>query len=480
LVVGRVPSSASAFEALLQSHWATEIAGSGCEALERLQTNHTPDLVIVDLDGDDADGMYTLRWLRRVRPGLPVILIGSADDARRNEALRLGARDYLVKPVHDRQLRQVVEKCLGGNEDMESSFTPEHVIQVREDRYFITAGPLTRKLRSQAELLAQVDVPLLIVGESGSGKETAARLIHKLSVRASLPFLKVNCAALPADLLERELFGYEPTSGTARSKPGKFDLAENGTLFLDDIADIPVNLQAKILHVLQEKQFSRPGSGTSVRVDVRVAAATGLEVERAMREKRLREELYYRLSAFTVHVPSLRQRQEEIPFLIGHFMNQIARHYGLPTRPLSTKMLEACQSYAWPGNLRELESFVKRYLIMGHEEFMVGEHPRSDRPQFGMQLPAMEPVMVVEPVASEDRAEGLRSLVQTVKGEAERSAIAVALDQTRWNRKAAARLLKVSYRTLLYKIQQYQMSPPPTYHSASFGGQATKGNGHGP
>jgi two-component system response regulator AtoC len=487
LIVGRDPSSARALRALgVSNSWEMEMAGSGCEALERLQTNHTPDLVIVDLAGGDgdADGLYALRWLRRVRPSLPVILLGFADDTQRDEAIRLGARDYLLKPVSDQQLQAAVRRHLpGGDSDSaHTSFMHEQVIQVREDRFFMAASPLMRKLRAQAELLAQVDVPLLIAGESGSGKETVARLIHKLSVRSGLSFLKVNCAALPADLLERELFGYEANtfSGPAHPKLGKFELAENGTIFLDDIADMPISLQAKLLHVLQEKQFSRPGSGTSVKVDVRIVAATGLEVERAMSEKRLREDLYYRLSAFTVHVPSLRQRKEEIPLLMGHFMNQLARHYGLPTRNLPNDMLEACQAYAWPGNLRELESFVKRYLVMGHEELILGEPRRTGNGLFEHRFPAPEPTPVFESAGPEDHTTGLRSLVQTVKGEAERNAIAVALEQTRWNRKAAARLLKVSYRTLLYKIQQYHMSPPPTYSSTSFAGHTVKGNGHGP
>jgi two-component system, NtrC family, response regulator AtoC len=491
LLVGRDPFAIAALKSLAMSNsWELEIAGSGCEALERLQENHTPDMVIVDLAHGDTDGMYALRWLRRMRPSLPVVLLGLADDTLRNEALRLGARDYLLKPVTDQKLSAAIQRHMFGidTDGSDAGLNQEQIIQVREDRFFMAGGALMHKLQAQAELLSQVDVPLLIVGESGSGKETVARLIHKLSVRSALPFIKVNCAALPPDLLERELFGYEAGSfpGQVRPKPGKFELAEKGTIFLDDIADMPASLQAKLLHVLQEKQFSRPGAGTTVRVDMRIMAATGIEVERAMMEKRLREDLYYRLSAFTVHVPSLRQRKEEIPLLLGHFMNQLARHYGLPTRTLSAETLEACQAYKWPGNLRELESFVKRYLVMGHEELILGESRWNNgnggnglrEHRFPAHIP--EPMPVPEHAVAEDHHSGLRSLVQTVKGEAERNAIAVALEQTRWNRKAAARLLKVSYRTLLYKIQQYHMSPPPTYSSTSFVGTAVKGNGHGP
>ncbi len=310
LIVGRDSSAIATLTSLASSHaWGLEVVGSGCEALERLQGNHAPDMVLVDLTRGDSDGLYALRWLRRMRPSLPVVLLGLADETLRDEAIRLGARDYLLKPVSDQNLAQAIQRHLLGEDDAaHNGFDQDQIVQVREDRYFVAAGPLMRKLRAQAELLAQIDVPLLVVGESGSGKETVARLIHKLSVRSALPFLKVNCAALPSDLLERELFGYDSGSfaGQVRPKPGKLEQAERGTIFLDDIADMPANLQAKLLHVLQEKQFSRPGSGATISLDVRIVASTGIEVERAMSEKRLREDLYYRLSAFTVHVPSLR------------------------------------------------------------------------------------------------------------------------------------------------------------------------------
>ena len=480
MVVGRDSALVETLRAVSgPNSWQVENASSGCEALERLQSSRVPDLVVVDLARGDEDGVYALRWLRRVRPSLPVVLLGFADDTQqRDEAMRLGASEYLHKPVAPHQLEAAIREHLMVSFGHASEGISQQVVQVRDDRFFISGSAIMRKLRAQAELLAQVDVPLLTLGESGSGKETVARLIHMLSVRSGFTFVKVNCASLPADLLERELFGYEPAafSASGRAKSGKLELAEKGTIFLDDIADMPAGLQAKLLHVLQEKQFSRPGSGATVSVDVRLIAATSVEVDRALAEKRLREDLFYRLSAFTVHVPSVRQRKEEIPLLLGHFLNQLARHYILHNRALSPELLASCQVYSWPGNLRELESFAKRYLVMGQED--LGEHARNSngwteaKPQAGSWEPAAES-------ATEEPAYGLRSLVQNVKGEAEKNAIAGALEQTRWNRKAAARLLKVSYRTLLYKIQQYHMTPPPAYASPSFAGQAIKGNGHG-
>jgi len=235
-----------------------------------------------------------------------------------------------------------------------------------------------------------------------------------------------------------------------------------------------------LLQVLQTKQFFRPGSGATVEVDVRILAATSANIERALSEKKLREDLYYRLSAFTVQAPPLRQRKDELPLLLRHFMHHLAKHYGLPARTFSPSVLDACHAYSWPGNLRELEEFVKRYLMMGDKELAFAA-PKSDHiPGNGKAARNPEPDMEV--LIAGDNGErssslnSLKSLVQSVRCEAERSAIATALDKTGWNRKAAARLLKVSYRTLLYKIEQYHMSSAET-HPSAFPGTGTRGNG---
>jgi DNA-binding NtrC family response regulator len=457
LIVSRDPSSLGPVWSLRRSSaWELEIAGSGSEALEWIQTGGAPALVFLDLPRGDNDGFYTLRWLRRLRPELPVILLAATDDAgQRADALRLGAQDYLVKPLEPRQLESIGSKYFGD----EAGISPGVAEPLCEGMAFLAAGPGSQKLRSQSELLAQVDVPVLIVGESGSGKEATARLIHKLSKRGVFSFQKVNCAALSGELLERELFGYEPGAfpGATRSRAGKLELADKGTIFLDDISEAPFNLQAKLLQVLQDKELLRAGGENGIACDVRFMAASSADLEQALAERHLREELYYRLSAFTVQVPPLRQRAGEIPQLMSHFMEQLAAQYALPVRPFSRVILEACQCYSWPGNLRELEGLVKRYLVMGDEQFLLGELRRN----FESSLAGEQLHDVMEEPAS-----GLRSLVQTVKGEAEKNAIAMALEETRWNRKAAARLLKVSYRTVLYKIQQYHMSPPASQASA--------------
>jgi DNA-binding NtrC family response regulator len=482
LVVSKEPTVVRSLWSIGEvNSWQLETVGSGWEALESVQAGITPDLLLLDLPRGDVDSLHILRWLRRLRPNLPIILLCYPDDAgRKNEAIRLGAQEYMVRPVDDEQLEFVIRGQLNSRTDsIEMEIASEDIEQVSDDAFFVGASPIMRKLRAQAELLAQANVPVLILGESGSGKDTAARLIHKLSVRSGFRFLKVNCSALPGDLLETELFGYErsDSSGSVRSKPGKLELCEKGTVLLDEIAEMPTSVQSKLLQVLQNKQFFRPGSGATVEVDVRILAATSTNIERALSERKLREDLYYRLSAFTVHAPPLRQRKDELPLLLRHFMHHLAKHYGLPPRTFSSSVLDACQAYSWPGNLRELEEFVKRYLVMGDKELAFGTLKSDEASEYiSSAQPVRDALDTGENNGRSSTLNSLKSLVQSVKWEAERNAIATALEKTAWNRKAAARLLKVSYRTLLYKIEQYHMSSAET-HPSAFPGNGVKGNG---
>jgi DNA-binding NtrC family response regulator len=453
--------------------------------MERVQSGVTPDMLILDLPRADSDGLHFLRWLHRFRPELPIIAICESNDSpTRQEALRLGARDCIQRPVEHQGLEKLIRgHLLTAGEDVKVEITSDDVEQVGGGVFFVGASPIMRKLRAQAELLAETDAPVLILGESGSGKQTTARLIHQLSVRAGFEFAKVNCAALPSDMLEAELFGYERNGPDGpQFKTGKLELCDKGSILLDEITEMPMTLQAKVLQVLQAKQFTRPGSGTPVEANVRVFAASTTNVEPAISENKLREDFYYSLSAYTIRVPALRERLEEVPLLLHYFMRHLAKHYGLSPRTFSPAVLEACQSHAWPGNLRELENFVKRYLLAGGKELTFGEssHAKSSNTETITMSPSAATRPNPSPTSSQVEISGsdsLKSLVQTVKLEAERNAIAAALERTGWNRKAAARLLKVSYRTLLYKIEQYQMrAPDPALISSA---AAFRGNGNG-
>ena len=457
--------------------WQLESAASGWGAMERVQSGVTPDLLFLDLPRGDTDGLQVLRWLRRLRPELPIILICEPDDAsKRQEGMRLGARDCLVRPLENQPFEAVIRRHLSAaNAIVETNITSEDVELISGDRFFVGASPTMRNLRAQAELLAVADVPVMILGETGSGKETAARLIHKLSVRSGFGFAKVNCAALPSDLLEIELFGCIRDGTTLPSlRPGKLDLCEKGTLLVHEVTEMPMALQAQLLEVLQNRRFVRPGNGPSINVDIRILASSTTNIEYALSENKLREDLYYHLSAYTMHVPPLRQRREEVPLLLRHFMQHFAKRYGLSPRTFSTGVLDACQSHSWPGNLRELESFVKRYLMAGDREptFSGYNSEPGDGADFDTSVPPMSPLASSAGPASASVSghNSLKSVVQSVKLEAERNAIAAALESTGWNRKAAARLLKVSYRTLLYKIEQHRMRPPDVTDSTSFHG----------
>ena len=456
LIVSREPAVLRPLFSIGESNsWHLETASSGWEALERLQSGAVPDLLLLELSGSDGDGLHTLRWLRRVRPDVPIILICPHDDAdHKREAIRIGAQAILVRPLEEQQIEYVIRRHLGSTSEKEDSdIGSEDVESIGEGEFFVAASPTMRKLRAQAELLAQTEVPVLIVGEGGSGKTSAAQLIHGLSVRSGMKLIKVNCAALPGHLLEEELFGCErgTESGFGRSRTGKLESCKKGTLLLDEIVEMPPDLQHTLLQVLQNKKLERKGK--TVDIDVRILAATSANIEQAVAARKFREDLYYCLSAFTLHVPPLRQRREEIPLLMHHFMQHLAKHYSLPARQLTPAVLEACQHYSWPGNLSELERFVKRYLVMPDHEFASGQEFLPSRPtDTPLPMDSREQEQTSVP-------DSLKSLVQSVRITAERSAIVAALQKTGWNRKAAARMIKVSYRTLLYKIDQYHLRP---------------------
>jgi transcriptional regulator with PAS, ATPase and Fis domain len=370
----------------------------------------------------------------------------------------------MTKPIYKAELDAVIARCLSIDRSSECSvpvlhFTAttdhEHIDNLADDLFFLAVTPSMKQLRAQTSIIAKVDVPILLLGESGVGKEILARLIHKLSPRSQKPFLKVNCAALPAELLESELFGYESGAftGATRSKPGKFELANYGTILLDEIGEMNPVLQAKLLHVLQDGQFSRLGGRTTITADVRVLAATNINIEKAIAEKTFREDLYYRLNAFTMNIPPLRERREEIAALLKHFMMRFAQKYSQSPLQYSDGLVAACLKYHWPGNLRELGNFVKRFLVLQDENLAISELEGRSRPvNIGVSVYTKPSHAAVE--------KGLKSLVRNSKDETELKAIEEALAATNWNRKMAAGRLNISYKALLNKIKQYHMTPP--------------------
>ena len=373
LVVDDEPSIRKYLQTLLEvDGYIVGAVSSGKEALERIGTGERPDYIVLDVLMPEMDGLETLRQLMQVDRSLNVIMLSCSNEVTTVvEAIRIGALDYLTKPFEKPELDAAFLKCRQKKElRSENKSLREYCEALTEDLSFLAASPQMLKIRQQVLQIAPVDVPVFISGESGVGKEVIARMIHLRSTRRVQPFIKVNCAALPGELLESELFGYEQGAftGAVRAKPGKFELANKGTIFLDEIAEMSPHLQAKLLHVLQDGQFSRLGARAVVNVDVRVLAATNVDVKDAMRSGRFREDLYYRLNVLSIHIPPLRERTTEIPLLFRHFLAKYSEKYAKPAPDPSKHLLEAALRYPWPGNLRELENFVKRYVILEDDE----------------------------------------------------------------------------------------------------------------
>src|ERR1700731_2821126 len=453
LVVDDEPSIRKYLQTLLEvdGYHVTAVA-SGPEALESVQQGGRPDFIILDVLMQEMDGLETLRRLMQVDRTLNVIMLSCSNDVTTVvEAIRLGAQDYLTKPFEKAELDAAILKSRQKMDlRKENQALREYCDHLTEDLSFLASSPQMVRIRQQILQIAPVDVPVFICGESGVGKEVVARMIHMRSTRRNQPFVKVNCAALPGELLESELFGYEQGAftGAVRSKPGKFELANKGTIFLDEIAEMSPHLQAKLLHVLQDGQYSRLGARAVVNVEVRVLAATNMDVKDAMRTGRFREDLYYRLNVLSLHIPPLRERTAEIPLPFRHFLVKYSEKYQKHAPDPSKHLLEAALGYPWPGNLRELENFVKRYVILEDDEGSFREL---------LEMTGQQHRTAPRDEAPAPKEQGLKALVRGLKDEAEMEAIADALEKTNWCRKDAAKMLGISYKALLYKMRQFNL-----------------------
>lgn len=404
-------------------------------AMDCLRDGMRPQIVLASSSLGNVQSSELVSRVRKVHPHAEVVLIAHLSEyGGLLPAIQSGARDILLKPFRPEDILQLLGQLTPVQAPLGKSAGTE--IPIGPNAFFVFASPVMRELQEQASLVARVNLPVLILGESGTGKEVLARYIHSLSPRVNSTFLKVNCAAVPSDLLESELFGYEPGAftGAARSKPGKFRLCNNGTMFLDEIGEMHPGLQAKLLQVLQDGTFSPLGSRTTEQVNVRILAATNIDMKAAIAQKMFREDLYYRLNGFCLRMPPLRERREEIPVLIDYFLRRSTNELGLSEAEaiLSTRLMNACLRYDWPGNLRELESFVKRYLVLGDEQLMLDElADNSSEPE--------PKATVISPEAISD-----------------------ALAACGGHRRKAAKLLGISYKVLLNRLRKLGMDAPRT------------------
>jgi two-component system, NtrC family, response regulator AtoC len=478
---------------------------SGSDLLQSMHGDAAPDVVLLDVSMPGMDGLETLKAVRVAHPSVQVIMLsGRQAPATIVDAMRQGAADYVVKPddadgigeaALESAIRNAIEKTVLKTE------VARLRLQVGEDPEGVTfwgPGSAMRHVMAMVDRVADSDVGVLLRGESGVGKEVIARELHRRSARRSKPFVKVNAAALPSELLESELFGHErgAFTGAQNARIGKFEFANHGTLMLDEIGEMPPGLQAKLLHVLQDREFTKLGSNKPVMVDVRIIAATNRDLEAMMRAGSFREDLYYRLQVIEIFVPPLRERREEINQFIEFFLVKYSERYGRPLRKPSEVLRETLLNYSWPGNVRELENVIKRFVILQDEGLVMAELKRARTvvadyaaPAPVREAPPAAPAPPPPPLAaaapppqatptapdaaivSDDEEESASEPVPAASGsvslpelareaamKAERAAIQQALDRFRWNRRKAADALGVSYKTLLNKMKECGIS----------------------
>jgi two-component system response regulator AtoC len=410
--------------------------------------------ILLDLVMPECDGMEMLRAVRGMAPKLPVIVVsGASSTLNVVTAMKCGATDFLCKPVAHEDLRESLTKAL---ENPARRDDPTAVVPTpRKSKAYVSENPRMRELESLVGAVGWSEAPVLIQGETGSGKEVLARELHAHSPRAGQPLLKLNCAALPSELVESELFGYErgAFTGAFQKKAGMFEMADGGTILLDEIGDMDVRLQAKLLQVLQDHEFHRIGGRELIKVDVRLLAATHRDLERAIIERTFREDLYYRLNVINLHLPPLRERKEDIVGLADYLLRKHSPH-GTAPLALTLELKHALMAYQWPGNVRELENVVRRYIVLRDASLIARElNGKITR------KPLMAAAPPEVPIAGDAAPPVMPILEQVTKAkqQAEAEAILAALNSTRWNRKQAAALLKIDYKALLYKMKKLNL-----------------------
>jgi two-component system response regulator AtoC len=425
--------------------YAVHAVGSGQAALDFLATEPAVQAVLLDVVMGGMDGIETLKRYRARGGNCPVIIMSGRDTPQNIIAtMRAGAADYVIKPIQLEEVKECLDRVIGASR-------PTTRQRPSPDTTCVGTSRNMQRVDSVIKRVADSDVPVLITGESGVGKDVAARQLHTSSGRADKVFIKINCAALAKDLLESELFGHEKGSftGADRAKLGQFELADGGTLFLDEIAEIPAALQAKLLQALQDGEFYRVGGQRKLKVDVRVVVATNRNLEEAIRQGSFREDLYYRLNVVSLHISPLRERREDIPRLLGHFMEKYARRYGWD-QELAPAVLERFVAYDWPGNIRELENIVRRMMVLRDPDYVLDElNPRRKA-----MSPAPAPASPAG-LHDEGLTIDLKGVGRKASDAAEREAIVQMLAYTLGDKKEAVRRLGISYKALLYKIRDF-------------------------
>jgi two-component system response regulator AtoC len=434
-------------------------ARDGSEGIQMVSTEK-PDLILLDIKMPGMSGLEVLEKLSKMdnRPDV-VMLSGHGETKNIVESMRLGAAEFINKPFDVKEveihINSVLEKGRLKSEVLELKSQLDSRKQY--DQLIGDSAKMTQ-VKNIIEQVADSELTVLIRGESGTGKEIVARLLHSMSNRSDQPFTKVNCAAIPRDLLEAELFGYEKGAftGAHKTKPGRFEVANKGSIFLDEIGDMPLELQSKLLQVLEQQEFVRVGGINNIHVDVRIICATNKNLEEAINRAGFRSDLFYRLNEITIFLPPLRDKQEDIPLLVEHFLERYNKLYQREYPKLAEETLSKLINYAWPGNVRQLENMIKQVVVRGGESIV--DDLLSNR--IGTQSSVSSGGNDFDADAAGELASSYslkRRIAATVAAQ-EKRLIKEVLGKTNWNRRKAAELLEISYRSLLYKIKDYNLN----------------------
>jgi len=445
LIVDDELGAREALELILEDDYDVECLASGREALAVLR-DRSFDLVLLDINMPELDGIETLRLIKEYDPSLDVVMISAADSARKAvSAMKYGAYDYITKPYEAEDIITTVQRALERRSlKKEVRFLRSEVAHNFENYKIVSDAPSMQIIFEMITKVAQTDASVLITGESGTGKELVARAIHASSPRAEKPFVAINCAAIPAELMESELFGHEKGAftGAISRASGKFEYANSGTVFLDEISSMKLELQAKLLRVLQELEFTRVGSHTIIKVDVRMIAATNSRLDDMVKEGRFRSDLFFRLNVIPIELPPLRQRKGDVPLLANYFLTKFNRRLKKRIRGITSGAIEILEGYHWPGNIRELENLIERLVVLGPDDGWIQE---KDIP--------LDLLLCEEAYAqAADGHAGDAGLLQA-RQTFERQYVLRALDRCRWNQSNTARALGIHRNTLLQKMK---------------------------
>ncbi len=446
LVVDDEPGAREALEVVLEDDYVVVCVANGSDALAKIKVLPF-DLVFVDITMPEMDGIQTLRLIKDYDDSIDVVMVSALDSARQAAAsMKLGAYDYITKPFEAEELLSTVDRVLRKRSlEQEVRFLRSEMAFQQERSQIISHSDSMQTVFSLIDKVAATSTNILITGESGTGKELVARSIHAKSQRAHKPFVAINCAAIPAELMESELFGHEKGAftGAVSRTTGKFEYANGGTIFLDEIASMKLELQAKLLRVLQEREFSRVGSHVNIKVDVRIIAATNHRLDEMTKEGRFRSDLYFRLNVIPVKLPALRDRKNDIGLLSNFFMLRFNQHLNKRIKGIAPSAMAILEAYPWPGNIRELENMIERLVVLGSDDHWIEE---KDLP-FDLLLREEDP----------HDSMGDASLVQARQA-FERQYIMRALERSRWNQSGAARALGIHRNTLLQKMKALNIS----------------------